>query len=121
MDSKKNSSETSIKVKITNMEYNKSNNLFKMHVEEVDGDRKTCLAIRGTDFQITPDVPIDIINNFCEQMKGKEKNLYIEFDSSIKENKNSSEKIKELNEEIDQYPIKEIVDEEINKYNASGK
>ena len=70
-----------IRAKILNIIYNKENNLFKLTLKDIDKDKSAYIAIKGTDWGITPDVPEDIINQFCEEMKGKEKNLFIEVDN----------------------------------------
>ena len=103
-----------IKCRITNMTYDKDLNLFTMGVQDLNQKRETSLAIKGTDFGITPELPIDIIEDFCKQMIGKEKNLHIEIDKSTLQNstqegqKLTEEKINEMNKALDQYPIREI-------------
>jgi hypothetical protein len=106
-----------VKVKILDMKYDKDNNLFRMHIEELVGDHKqVILAVAGTDFGITSTIPINLIEQFCDEMKGKEKNLYIERDdSSIKsierDNKGqtSIEEMEKIKKNIDNYPIDEVI------------
>lgn len=116
MDKSKDS-KSPIRVKIIDMEYNKENNLFKMHVERLEDNEKASFAIKGEDFLITSDFPIEMINDFCEQMRGKEKNLFIEFEEFLfnkkdKDGNISDEVTTSLHREIDKYPIKEILQEE---------
>ncbi|MEK0369506.1 MAG: hypothetical protein QQN62_07890 [Nitrosopumilus sp.] len=100
----------SIKVKILDIEYDKEENIFVMNVLNIKNQENVKLVIRAEDFGVTRVVPIDTINYFCEQMKGKEKNLFIEVENN-KINKNeklSDEKILELDKEFNKYPFEEI-------------
>ena len=114
--------ERKVKVEILDMKYDTTNNLFQMKVKELEKGDEIVFAIRGTDFGITPDVPIEIINNFCQDMKGKEKNLFIEIDrSSIKDaerdkdNKVNQEDINNITSKIDDYPVREVFDQEVRR------
>ena len=105
-----------IKVKTLDMEYDRSNNLFKMKVRDTQKKDEVIFAIKGADWGIYPDIPDDILNQFCEDMRGKEKNLFIEIDSSsikdVDRNKNggiSEEGVNEINSNLDQYPINEVM------------
>jgi hypothetical protein len=104
-----------IKAKILNMEYNKDNNLFNILFEDLDNKKQASLAIRGTDWGITPDVPDDMIEKFCQDMIGKEKNLHIEVDnSSLRDAKKddkgitSQEEINRIFDTLKDYPIDEV-------------
>jgi hypothetical protein len=69
-----------IKVKILDMQYDRSNNLFIMEVKELEAEkRKVKMALSGSDFGIykNADIPSKIIDDFCNKMCGQEKNLEI--------------------------------------------
>jgi len=77
-----------VKVKILDMKYDKDNNLFQIKIEEMVADHKQIvLSASGNDFGINPKIPIEIINQFCEDMTGKEKNLHIQRVDSTIQNK----------------------------------
>jgi len=103
-----------VRAKILDITYDKENNIFKLSLLDLDKNKQTQIAIKGNDWGITPNVPDEIIKEFCEDMKGKEKNLYIEVDnSSIKSIKNIKKEDKEeaIKKEIDnlnEYPINEV-------------
>lgn len=104
-----------VKAKILNMAYNKENNLFQIMFEDIKQKKQVVLAIKGTDWGITPDIPEDIIDQFCKDMIGKEKNLHIETDTtSIPEGISKTESIipesslNKMHDEFDRYPFKEI-------------
>ena len=107
------------KVKILDIIYEKQCNLFQLKVKEIEGQKEVVLAIKGTDWGVTPDISDEIIENFCNEMKGKEKNLLIEVDNfsiseerKVKENKDElipQEKLDSINRNIDEYPIDEIM------------
>jgi len=99
-----------VKVKILDMEYDEEEKIFIMRVFNTIKQEEVELAIRASDFGISSIVPIDTINYFCEQMKGKEKNLIIKEDLSRinKNEKLSDEKLLELDEGINKYPLEEI-------------
>ncbi len=103
-----------INVIIENLEYDRDNNLFQMKIIDTENKRKAVLAIKGTDWGITPDVPMEIIKDFCKEMTGQQKTLHIEKDqSSFSHRKKEGQKIEseeaeKINENIDNYPIKEV-------------
>jgi len=104
-----------VKAKILKMSYNKENNLFQLLIQDMDKNKQTGIAIKGTDWGITSDVPDDIIEQFCKDMVGKEKNLHIEVDElsfrNIKkdeEGKSPQEEIDKVSSNLDKYPINEI-------------
>ncbi len=106
-----------IKAKILNMTYDKDNNLFQLFLEDVDKNKQTNIAIKGTDWGITPEIPEDIIKQFCNDMIGKEKILHIEKEenSSLRDAEKddkgivSQEEINRVTENIDNYPINEVM------------
>ena len=105
-----------VKAKILKMSHDKENNLFQLLIQDMDKNKQTGIAIKGTDWGITPDIPDDIIEQFCKDMIGKEKNLHIEVDkSSIRnikkdeEGKTPQEEIDKVSSNLDQYPIDEVV------------
>ena len=100
----------SIKVKILDVQYDREENIFVMNVFNIKKQENVELVIRAEDFGVTRVVSIETINYFCEQMKGKEKNLFIEIEKS-KINKNeklSEKKILELDKELNKYPFEEV-------------
>ena len=115
--------EQKVKVKILDLKYDQENDLFEMTIKKIVGEHKTVvLGIAGRDFGISPDVPSEIVEQFCEDMKGKTKNLHIERDySSLKDirtinemsrkkkGKITQEEINRINENIDTYPVNEIM------------
>ncbi len=106
-----------VKVKILDMTYDKDNNLFQMEIEELVGEHlRAILAVAGEDFGIAPDVPVEIAEQFCEEMKGKEKNLHVQRDySSLRDAvKNedgtvSHTEIEKINKNMDSYPIDKVM------------
>jgi len=106
-----------VKVKILDMTYDMENNLFQMHIEELVGKHeKIVLAVDGTDFGITKDFPVKLVEQFCQDMKGKEKNLHIQKDcSSIRDAKRNEEgkisqtEMERINQRVDSYPINKIM------------
>lgn len=112
-----------IRVLIIDMTYDKETNTFFILVKKLDNEEKqTNLAIKGTDFGITPDIPPDIIEQFCSMMKGKEKNLHIHVDNEtmLNEDKGSpipKQRLDEIYGNLENYPIMET-DYRIAKENA---
>lgn len=103
-----------VKVKILNMEYDRDNNLFKLSLRDVSTVKHTNIAIRGTDWGITPAIPQDIVDQFCKDMIGKEKTLEIEVDPAsfdevekLKREDISPEEMDRIHENINRYPIQE--------------
>ena len=103
-----------IKVKIIDMVYHPEEHLFMAEILNYQKGENLKLAIKASDFGIPKNVPIEIINNFCEMMKGKEKTLSINTDGkSMKELKEENEEIPEeqlyeLHQGIDQFPYYEV-------------
>jgi hypothetical protein len=104
-----------VRARILNIEYDKEHNLFQLSLRDLDRIKHTNIAIKGTDWGVTPDVPDEIIDNFCKEMMGKDKNLFIEEeDSDIPKNITKTESIippedlYKMHDNIDQYPIKEL-------------
>ena len=105
-----------IKARILNMTYDKENNLFQLIIKDLDSDKNTGIAIKGTDWGITTDIPDEIIEQFCKDMTGKDKNLYVEVDnSSIRDAKKDEngkiqqKEIDRINSNLENYPIDEIM------------
>ena len=104
-----------IRARILNIEYDKEYNLFQLSLRDLDRVRHTNIAIKGTDWGVTPDLPEEVINKFCQDMMGKDKNLFIEEetndipkDITKTESIISSEDLYKIHDNIDQYPIKEL-------------
>jgi len=105
-----------VKVKILDMTYSPPENLFKMTIRHLEHKKRMVLAIKGTDFGVTPSVPANIIQKFCEDMKGQTKFLDIQTDNkSIRETEADGEvdeqKLKEVYGNLDNYPINELLSE----------
>jgi hypothetical protein len=106
-----------IKARILDISYNRNNNLFDLLIKDVESKSEVRLGIKGTDWGVNRNVPDDIIDNFCEEMKGKEKNLTIERDKfktfkEAEKNEDGSikeEELKEIDDNISRYPIQEIM------------
>ncbi len=97
-----------VKVKILDMEYDEEEQIFIMKVLHIEKKEEIKLVMRAKDFGISEEVPIDIINNFCEEMKNKEKNLLIETEQN-KDEKLSEERILEIDKEMNEYPLEEVM------------
>jgi len=102
-----------IQVNILNIEYSRKNNIFLMTVKNKSDDQVMKFSINGKDLSISEKIPDEVINKFCADMKGKDKNLIIEGDkSSFGEIKSESD-IKSDN--IDRYPIRQTLYEIIDR------
>lgn len=108
-----------VKCKIISMGYNPENNLFKMKVKIEGIEEEVTFANRGSDWGITNSIPKEIIDNFCREMEGKEKNLHIQIDKTEytyavrnKDGQISDDERKRINDNMDQYPIPELEYEE---------
>ncbi len=120
----------SLKVRaiILDMSYDKDNNLFKLSLKDLDRVQHTDIAIKGTDWGITPDVPDEIIEQFCKDMIGKEKTLHIEEEknSSLRDAKKdekgvvTQEEINRVTENIDNYPVNEVMNVLHKEQNSDG-
>ena len=105
------------KVIILEMEYKEETHLFIMKIREKETMKEAQLAIRATDFGIPKDSPKDLISIFCQNMTGKEKNLFVEIDdmnfSKIRKEGEevSDEEMMKLHENLDQYPYYELMKE----------
>lgn len=105
-----------IKAEILDMTYDRDNNLFKLSLRDLDRDKHTSIAIKGTDWGVTPDFPDDKIQQFCKDMIGQQKNLHIETEnSSLRDAKKdekgivSQEEISKTYESLNNYPIDEVM------------
>jgi len=105
-----------VRVRILDMSYDKEHNLFKLSLRDLDKHKHTDIAIKGTDWGITPDVSDEIIGQFCKDMIGKEKIIHIEVDnSSLRDGKKDKqgitlqEEINRVNENLEKYPIDEVM------------
>ena len=105
-----------IKAKILDMIYDRDNNLFKLSLQDLDKNKQTSIGIKGTDWGITPEVPDDIVKQFCKDMIGQEKTLCIEVDNSSLANTEKDEKgivskeaIDKVSENLNSYPVDEIM------------
>ena len=104
-----------IKAKIVDMQYKREQNLFRLVILDVENNKQTSLAIKGTDWGITQDFPDEVIDAFIKNMVGKEKNLTVEIDkSSIKDVPKDEEgflgqkEMENLHSNYDKYPFKEV-------------
>jgi hypothetical protein len=105
-----------IRARILDMSYDKDNNLFKLSLRDLDRVKHTNIAIKGTDWGVTPDIPDDMIEKFCKDMIGQEKNLFIETEeASLRDAKKdekgivSQEEINKTYESLENYPIDEVM------------
>ncbi len=115
-----------IKVKILDMEYEKEDYTLIMDILDIDKNEKVSLIMRAEDFKIPRkvkmpngeigDIPIDVMENFCEEMKGKEKNLFVEQDIYKGYSDEPSEtEMLALQEDMDRYPYKELIRKKLNE------
>ena len=106
-----------VKAKILSMDYNRENNLFQIMFEDIEKKKQVVMAIKGTDWGITSDIPDEIITQFCNDMIGKEKNLYIETEqnSSLRDAKKddkgvvTQDEINRVTENVDNFPVNEVM------------
>jgi len=105
-----------IRARILDMSYDKTNNLFKLSLKDLDRAKHTNIAIKGTDWGVTPNLPNDMIEKFCKDMIGKEKNLLIETEeTSLRDAKKdekgvvSQEEINKTYKNLNNYPIDEVM------------
>jgi len=105
-----------IRARILDMSYDKDNNLFKLSLRDLDRVKHTNIAIKGTDWGVTPDLPPEVIEKFCKDMIGQEKNLFIETEEAslrdAKKDENgivSQDEINKTYEKLDNYPIDEVM------------
>ena len=103
------------RVKISNMTYDRDNHLFQLYVTDLESSSEAIFAVKGTDWQIPADTSEDIIQQFCKDMTGKEKNLFIEVDNTSISHADRNESghisedgMKNLYNNLDQYPINEV-------------
>lgn len=116
-------------VKIIDITYDKDNNLFQMKVKDTKSDFYITLAISGKDWGISSPTLLSSnlldgdIEKFCKTMIGKEKNLSIQEDqysiSSISKEKNKIEQEEKdkIYSNIDNYPIQEIINNQLKNEN----
>lgn len=104
-----------IRARILNIEYDRDSNLFKLSLRDLDRVKHTNIAIKGTDWGVTSDIPEEIVNQFCKDMMGKDKNLFITTektnipsDISKTEGVITPDELYKMHEDIDKYPIKEL-------------
>ncbi len=109
-------SSENIKAKILDMIYDRDNNLFKLLLQDIDKNKQTNIGVKGTDWGVTPEVPDEVIKQFCKDMIGKEKTLYIEVDNSSLVNTEKDEKgivskeaVEKVSENLNNYPVDEIM------------
>ena len=115
-----------VKVKIINMKYDKNDHLFMMKVKDIEKGEDITFAISADDFGIPQGFQEDVIIQFCEDMKGKEKNLHIEVEgSSIKDAERDEtgsilpNEMRKLHDELDNYAVDKIVNK-LNKEDLDG-
>lgn len=107
-----------VRAKILDMTYDRNNNLFKMKILDLDKNKEIILAIKGTDWGVTPDTSDDIISKFTEDMKKREKSISIKVDNlfikNAKRNEDGKiirEEMDKINSNIDRYPINEVMNQ----------
>lgn len=107
-----------VEVDVLDMTYNPENNVFRMKVFNTIKKEEITLAIKGTDWGVTPEVSSEIISDFCDKMIGTKRTLHIEEDDyslgkiKSQDEKVSDEYLKDLNNNMDKYPLSEISYEE---------
>lgn len=104
------------KVKILKMVYEEEDHIFIMEMRDSETGQDVNLAMRAEDFNIDKSIPVNIINDFCTNMEGKEKNLFVEEEKDqmldvYKRNKGelSEQEVEKLHGDMDKYPYKELV------------
>jgi len=104
------------KVKILKMVYEEEDHIFIMEMRDSETGQDVNLAMRAEDFNIDKSIPVNIINDFCTNMEGKEKNLFVEEEKDqmldvCKRNngKLSEQEVEKLHGDMDKYPYKELV------------
>lgn len=101
------------KIMILDMKYHRNDNFFELHVKDVTNGKKVILAVKASDFGINAAIPDEIINAFCVDMIGREKNLNIEIDNSSlndikKDGETKEEDIEKISNNLNLYPISEV-------------
>ena len=110
----------STKIKILNMEYEEDDHIFIMNVLDIYRDEKISFAMRAEDFGISRGMVLllhlEFIKKFCQEMKGKEKNLFIEQENyKGYSDKPSKTEVEKLQEDMDRYPYKELIRKKLNE------
>lgn len=108
--------EQTIKVKVIEVTYNRINNLFTMKVESIENQKSHTMAILGDDWGVNNKVSDEVINKFCEDMRGRIKdiNIIVEDDTdeivSMIDNKPSVStfSLQHGHDNLDKYPLYEI-------------
>jgi hypothetical protein len=109
------SSQITIRAKILDVVYDRDNNLFQLAIEDLSTNDQKGIAIRGIDWGVTPDVPDEIIEKFCLDMKGREKKMIVDIDHSTDfvEKKEdyidmNQPKFEKMYDNLNDYPLNEI-------------
>jgi hypothetical protein len=105
-----------VKAKILNITYDRENNLFQLSLRDVKEHKHINIAVKGTDWGVTQDIPDEIIEEFCKNMIGQEKNLHVETEQASlrdaeKDDKGivSQEEINRVHDNLSNYPIDEVM------------
>ena len=118
-------SEKQAKVKILDMTY-EEDHIFIVEILDLEKDQKAKLAIRAEDFGIPKqikmldgsmqDIPLEVVNKFCKDMIGREKNITVQQDNYKGYDKNPSKaQIDSLHEYMDTFPYKELLKQRLNE------
>lgn len=119
-------SEKQIKAKILGMIYESEDYIFIMDVLDIDTNDKISFAMRIEDFGITrkvkmpdgeiQDVPVEMLEKFCRDMIGQERNLTIEQDNYKGYNsKPSKAEAEQFQKDMDKFPYKELIRKKLNE------
>ncbi len=110
----------STKVKILDMKYEKEDHIFIMDVLDIDINEKVSFAMRAEDFGVTKEMsfvlPDEVMENFCKEMIGKEKNLFVEqdiyrgYDGEL-----SRAEALAFQKDMDRFPYKELIRKKLNE------
>jgi hypothetical protein len=102
-----------IPVKIIEMRYSEEEKVFFMKIMHKEKNEEITLVIKSSDFGIPENVSKEIIDNFCKEMEGKEKELHVRIDDGgyVKDYfKNASEEqIDYQHDVLDKYPYREMI------------
>jgi len=87
-----------------------------MKVKDIKDGHEVTFAIPAIDYGLPEDISDEIVENFCKEMIGKEKNLHIETSGNTikksREDSNSSlspEKLQDIHDGINHFPIDQVM------------
>lgn len=103
-----------LQAKILDISYNKDNNVFYMKLYNMEKNETVTCIIKASEWGVTSDVPNDIVQDFCDKMRGQTKILNVEYDSqtlsSLGSENVSEQQVEDVNNNMDRFPIREAME-----------